>query len=133
MSELFSEEWANAYRNAWNADDDIIAALKEVDFSSVVAFGFPEDDEQPSFVMTVESGKVISLDKDQHDDISWDIRATKDNWLSLIAKPPGLMKLGMAYTSRQMRFKRGDYAAMIKDPVLAGAFVKSFALMAKVT
>jgi hypothetical protein len=43
------------------------------------------------------------------------------------------MKLGIAYTSRQMRFKKGDYASMIKDPSLAGAFVRSFVLMGKVT
>ena len=42
------------------------------------------------------------------------------------------MKLGIAYTSRKLRFAKGDYATMIKDPSLAGAFVKSFALMGKV-
>lgn len=133
MSELFSEEWADAYRNAWNADVEIVSTLQQAGFSSVVAFGFPDDEDNPSFVMTVEHGMVTSLDRQPQDNISWDIRATKDNWLSLISSPPGLMKLGMAYTSRKMRFKRGDYATMIKDPRLAGAFIKSFALMAKVT
>ena len=52
--------------------------------------------------------------------------------MSLIVKPPGLMKLGIAYTSRKLRFTKGDYATMIKDPSLARAFVKSFALMGKV-
>lgn len=133
MTELFSEEWADAYRNAWNADDEIVVTLQEAGFNSTVAFGFPDDEDHPSFVMTVENGRVTSLDKLSQEDINWDIRATKDNWLSLISNPPGLMKLGMAYTSRKMRFKRGDYATMIKDPRLAGAFVKSFALMARVT
>ena len=50
----------------------------------------------------------------------------------MVSKPPGLMKLGIAYTSRKMRFLKGDYATMIRDPSLAGAFVKSFALMGKV-
>ena len=66
------------------------------------------------------------------EDIKWDIRASTENWISLIVKPPGLMKLGIAYTSRKLRFTKGDYATMIKDPSLAGAFVKSFALMGKV-
>ena len=132
MAELFSDEWAQAYMNAWNADDDITTALGRAGFNSVVAFGFPDDD-NPGFVMTIENGKVVSTAQKPQDDINWDIRATKDNWLTLVAKPPGLMRLGMAYTSRKMRFKKGDYATMIKDPSLAGAFVKSFGLMAKVT
>lgn len=132
MAELFSDEWAQAYMNAWNADEDITKSLERAGFNSIVAFGFP-DDEDPGFVMTIENGKVVSTAQKSQDDIKWDIRATKDNWLALVAKPPGLMKLGMAYTSRKMRFKKGDYATMIKDPSLAGAFVKSFGLMAKVT
>ena len=117
---------------AWNADQDIVTTLERAGFHSVVAFGFPDDD-APDFVMTIEKGKVVSTSQKPQDEINWDIRATKDNWLALVAKPPGLMKLGMAYTSRKMRFKKGDYATMIKDPSLAGAFVKSFGLMAKVT
>ena len=132
MSELFSDEWAQAYMKAWNADEDITKSLERAGFNSVVAFGFPDED-NPGFVMTIENGKVVSTAQKSPDDIKWDIRATKDNWLALVAKPPGLMKLGMAYTSRKMRFKKGDYATMIKDPSLAGAFVKSFGLMAKVT
>lgn len=132
MSELFSDEWAQAYMDAWNKDEEITSTLERAGFNSVVAFGF-QDEEDPGFVMTIENGRVISTDKISPDAINWDIRASKDNWTTLISKPPGLMRLGMAYTSRKMRFKKGDYATMIKDPSLAGAFVKSFGLMAKVT
>lgn len=132
MAELFSNEWAQDYMDAWNADEEIISTLENAGFNSVVAFGF-QDEDDPSFVMTIEKGRVVSTKKKPQEGISWDIRATKDNWLSLVSNPPGLMKLGMAYTSRKMRFKKGDYATMIRDPHLAGAFVKSFELMAKVT
>jgi len=132
MSELFSEEWGHAYRDAWNGDGEITSALRQAGFSSIVAFGFHEE-EEPRFVMTIEDGLVTSIDKQPEDAINWDIRASKENWLALVAKPPGLMKLGMAYTSRKMRFKKGDYASMIKDPSLAGAFVKSFALMSRIS
>ena len=127
MSELFSKEWGQAYKDAWNSDGEITSALQQAGFSSVVAFGFHDEDD-PHFVMTIENGIVASNDPQPQD-----IRATKENWLSLIAKPPGLMKLGIAYTSRKMRFKKGDYASMIKDPSLAGAFVKSFGLMSRVS
>ena len=131
MPDLFSSEWSQAFKDAWNSDEELTASLQRAGFNSVVAFGFP-DSENPDFVMTIENGLVTAINDDNFDGIKWDIRATKDNWLSLIVKPPGLMKLGIAYTSRKLRFTKGDYATMIKDPSLAGAFVKSFALMGKV-
>lgn len=131
MADLFSKEWAQSFKDAWNADEEITASLQRAGFSSVVAFGLPEANE-PSFVMVIENGKVSSVNAASEDDIKWDIRANADDWLSLIVKPPGLMKLGIAYTSRKLRFRKGDYATMIRDPSLAGAFVKSFALMGKV-
>ena len=131
MADLFSNEWAQAYKDAWNADEEITASLQRAGFNSVVAFGLP-DVSEPAFVMSIQNGLIASVNKTAVEDIKWDIRATKDDWLSLIVKPPGLMKLGIAYTSRKLRFLRGDYATMIKDPSLASAFVKSFALMGKV-
>jgi len=131
MADLFSGEWAQAYKDAWNADEEITASLQRAGFNSVVAFGLP-DVAEPAFIMSIRNGLIASVNNAASEDIKWDIRATKDDWLSLIVKPPGLMKLGIAYTSRKLRFLRGDYATMIKDPSLASAFVKSFALMGKV-
>jgi hypothetical protein len=131
MADLFSTSWAQAYMDEWNADPEITSTLQKAGFSSVVAFGLPDDNE-PAFVMAIENGLVASINNIAAEDIKWDIRAHTDVWLSLIVKPPGLMKLGIAYTSRKLRFKKGDYATMIKDPSLAAAFVKSFALMGRV-
>ena len=131
MADIFSNDWAQAYKDAWNADEEITSSLQRAGFNSVVAFGFPDNDE-PSFVMSIQNGLVASVNNTAEEDVKWDIRATQDDWLSLIVKPPGLMKLGIAYTSRKLRFKKGDYATMIRDPSLAAAFVKSFALMGKV-
>ena len=131
MADLFSKEWAQAFMDAWNADEEITASLQRAGFNSVVAFGVAEDTD-PLFVMSITNGLISSINNTANEDVKWDIRASKDDWLSLIVKPPGLMKLGIAYTSRKLRFIKGDYASMIKDPSLAGAFVKSFALMGKV-
>ncbi len=131
MADLFSNEWSQAFKDAWNADEDITSSLQRAGFNSVVAFGLPETAD-PAFTMTIQNGLISSINTAPSDDVKWDIRATNDDWLSLIVKPPGLMKLGIAYTSRKLRFTKGDYATMIKDPSLAGAFVKSFALMGKV-
>ena len=132
MSELFSEDWAKEYKDAWNSDSDITNTLAQVGWSSTVGFGF-RDEDVPAFVMTVENGLVVSTDRVTVDQLKWDLRATKDNWASMIEKPPGLMKLGIAYTSRKLLFLKGDYASMVKDPSLASAFVKSFALMASIS
>lgn len=131
MAEMFSSEWARAYMDIWNSDREITSMLRDVEFSSVVAFGY-QDEATPRFVMTIENGNVISVDSKPEYEIMWDLRAGQDFWQGMLSKPPGLMKLGMAYTSRQLRFNKGDYATMVKDPSLAGAFVKCFALMGKV-
>ena len=132
MTELFSEKWAQEYMVAWNTNEDITSTLASVGWSSIVGFGF-KDDESPAFVMSISNGHIVSVNNVGVTDLDWDLRATEENWHSLIAKPPGLMKLGMAYTSRKLRFVKGDYASMIKDSNLASAFVKSFGLMAAIS
>jgi hypothetical protein len=131
MAELFSAEWATAFMQIWNSDKDITDMLRHAGFNSVVAFGY-QDESEPKFYMTIINGSIVSVEKKPQDAIKWDLRANQDFWQALLTNPPGLMKLGIAYTSRKLRFKKGDYATMIKDPSLAGAFVKCFALMGKV-
>jgi len=131
MAEMFSNEWARAYMDIWNSDHEMTSMLSSAEFSSVVAFGY-QDEAAPRFVMTIENGNVVSVDAKPADEIKWDLRAGQDFWTGMLSKPPGLMKLGIAYTSRKLRFNKGDYATMVKDPGLAGAFVKCFALMGKV-
>jgi hypothetical protein len=131
MADLFSAEWATAFMQVWNSDKDITGMLKDAGFNSVVAFGY-QDENDPRFYMTIDDGMIVSVEKKPQDAIKWDLRANKDFWLALLVNPPGLMKLGIAYTSRKLRFKKGDYATMVKDPSLAGAFVKCFVLMGKV-
>ena len=132
MADMFSAEWAKSYMDIWNADTEIIRMLHNAGFSSVVAFGY-QDEDTPRFVMTIENGSIVSVDSKPETEIKWDLRADQDFWLGLLSRPPGLMKLGIAYTSRKLRFNKGDYATMVKDPSLAGAFVKCFALMGKVS
>jgi hypothetical protein len=42
------------------------------------------------------------------------------------------MGLSMAYMSRKLQFRVGDYTAMIKNPRMAGPFIKSFSVMSRV-
>ena len=92
MIELFSDDWGKSYMAVWNADKDITITLAKVDFSSIVTFGF-DGEKAPSFCMTIEKGKIVSIGERGYGDVNWDLRATKEDWIGLIAKPPGLMSL----------------------------------------
>jgi hypothetical protein len=130
MPDLFSLEWAERYKDIWNSSEGIAADLGRIGFNSVVAFGV-EDEDEPRCVLTVSNGQVVHIGPHNSETINWDLRASDEYWQHLLEKPPGLMKLGLAYTSRKLKFKKGDYAVMVKDPGLSAAFVKSFALMNK--
>ena len=130
MPELFSPEWAGNFKNLWNGKEGISSDLARVGFSSVIGFGL-DNEEKPRVVLTVSNGELLSVEGHKGEKLNWDLRAGADEWVSLLTKPPGLMKLGLAYTTRKLKFRTGDYAAMIKDPSLSASFVKCFALMAK--
>lgn len=128
MSELFTRDWAQRYKEVWNGPQGIAEELAAAGFTSVVAFGL-DNEEQPRCVLTISNGLVINAGPPKGEQIIWDLRADAEEWKKLLEKPPGLMKLGLAYTSRKLKFRKGDYASMIKDVHLASAFVKCFALM----
>lgn len=128
MADLFSSEWMTKYQDVWNNEPGLSDELAKINFNSVIGYGF-DGDENPIGVLTVENGKAVSSGAYNGEELNWDLRATADNWQKWIAKPPGMMALGMAYTSRKLKFNKGDYGAMIKDPRMAGPFIKSFACM----
>lgn len=128
MTELFSPEWMESFKTRWNAEPELSDALGEIGFNSTIGYGFDEE-EQPRGFIKVENGKVTDCGTYAGQSLNWDLRATPENWNKWMHKPPGMMGLGMAYTSRKLKFKVGDYSAMIKDPRMAGPFIKSFSVM----
>jgi sulfur carrier protein ThiS len=131
MAELFSEEWMQGFASRWNAEPELADALAQIGFSSTIGFGFDGDD-KPHGVLVVENGKAVKSEAYGEQPLDWDIRAPADQWQKWIAKPPGMMGLGMAFTSRKLKFVVGDYSSMIKDPRMAAPFIKSFAVMSRV-
>lgn len=131
VGELFSPDWAAGYRDAWNSEPELSGALQRISFDSVIGYGFRGEPE-PRFVLVVEGGNVKAARPYRGERLDWDLRADKDTWEDWIKSPPGMMSLGMAFTSSRLQFVVGDYAAMIKDPRMAGPFLKSFAVMARV-
>lgn len=130
MAELFSPEWFENFKNAWNAEPGLSDELAKLNFTSNIGYGFDGED-NPRGVVLVVNGKAAAAGPFGGETLNWDLRASPEHWNKWISKPPGMMALGMAYTSRKLKFKVGDYGAMVKDPRMAGPFVKSFAVMGK--
>jgi hypothetical protein len=131
MAELFSDEWMKSYADAWNAESDLSDALAEIGFNSVIGYGYQGDD-TPKGVLVVENGKATSGGSYNGETLSWDIRAKPASWDKWLKKGIGMAGLGMAYTTGKMKFAVGDYGAMLKDPRMAGPFIKSFSVMGNV-
>jgi hypothetical protein len=131
MSDLFSPEWMVKFGEEWNKDPQLGKALGDIDFNSNVAYGFLGD-EAPLGVLHVQKGLVTSSGAYAGEDLNWDIRASRETWEQWLKTPPNMMKLGVSYTTKKLQFVVGDYGAMIKDPRMAGPFIKSFAAMSRV-
>ena len=131
MADLFSEAWMQRYGEAWNQEPSLSDALAKINFDSIIGYGF-EGEENPRGVLVIEKGKVTRAGQYDGENLNWDLRASEANWGKWIRKQIGMMGLGMAYTARKLKFPVGDYGAMIKDPRMAGPFVKSFSVMGRV-
>lgn len=129
--ELFGTEWMNAYQQQWNAAPEVAGALSEAGFSATIGVGFP-DDPAPTAYVRVEQGKIVYAGAYDGSELDWDMRATPEQWEKWRDSPPGMVGLGSAVALGRLKFFAGDYATMIKNPALAGPFVKSFGLMGKV-
>ncbi|BAY28227.1 hypothetical protein NIES2107_00510 [Nostoc carneum NIES-2107] len=131
MTELFSQAWMQTYAEKWNQEPELADALKQIHFNSVIGYGF-EDESEPRGVLTIVDGKVIEAGAYNGQKLNWDLRADQDHWQQWVAKGLNMMGLSMAYMSRKLQFRVGDYLAMIKDPRMAGPFIKSFSVMGRV-
>ena len=130
--DLFSPEWMQAFGEQWNADTTLADALAKIHFNSVIGYGF-QDDASPQGVLIVQEGQVVAAGAYQGQPLSWDLRADRAYWQQWLTDGLNLMGLGMAYMTRKLEFRVGDYAALIKDPRMAGPFVHSFTVMGRVS
>lgn len=131
MADLFSSEFMAGFMEEWNKEPELADALSKIDFTSTIGYGF-DGEGGPKGVLIIENGKAVKGEAFSGQELNWDLRATPEQWNKWLVKPPGMMGLGMAYTSRKIKFKVGDYGAMVKEPRMAGPFIKSFAVMGRV-
>jgi hypothetical protein len=131
MADIFSEEWMKAFMEEWNKEPELADALAKINFNTTLAYGF-KDDDKPRGILVVENGKATSAGAYNGEALNWDLRATEDNWKKWMEKGVGMTGLGTAAAMGKLKFKVGDYGAMLKDPRMAGPFVKSFTVMGRV-
>ncbi|OQY57024.1 MAG: SCP-2 sterol transfer family protein [Candidatus Parabeggiatoa sp. nov. 2] len=131
MADLFSDAWMKGFMEEWNKEPELADALAKINFSTNISYGFAGED-QPKGILVIENGKVTSAGAYNGEEMNWDLRASEDNWNKWLQKGLGMASLGAAYVGGKLKFKTGDYAAMIKDPRMAGPFVKSFTVMGRV-
>ncbi|MCK5719931.1 MAG: SCP-2 sterol transfer family protein [Thiomargarita sp.] len=132
MAELFSDAWMKSYMEEWNNEPELSDALAKINFSTTIGYGIKDDDKAKG-IITIENGKVISAGAYNGEELNWDLRATEANWNKWLEKGLGMASLGAAYVGGKLKFKSGDYGAMIKEPRMAGPFVKSFTVMGRVS
>ena len=130
MTTLFSENWMHRFKEEWNKEPELAGALKKINFDSVIAYGF-DDEEKPRGVIRIVKGEVIAAGPYSNEPLNWDLRASQDNWQKWFDKEVGIVGIAAAYTTSKLKFVTGDYAGMIKDPRMAAPFIKSFAVMAR--
>jgi hypothetical protein len=131
-SVLFSEPWMQAYAEAWNAEHELSGALERIHFNSNIAYGYP-DEPTPRGLLVVENGKVMrACAFDPAVPLNWDLRAKAEQWERWFSDPPGMTGFGFAFTTGKIKFRVGDFGAMMKDPRMMSPFIKSFGVMGRI-
>lgn len=128
---LFSTSWMEAFKTAWNKNPKMTEPLAAINFDSSIGYGLLGE-EQPRGVLQVKNGQAIFGGDFTNQELNWDIRASQALWDKWKETPPNMTKIGLAYTTRRLQFKKGDYAAMLSEPRMAGPFIKSFETMSEI-
>lgn len=131
MEDLFSEAWAKRFSGKWNGNAEMVNQLAAANFDSVVAFGYL-DHPVPEVVLKITQGRITHTQRYEPDTsplADWDLRAKPEQWEKWRGNGPGITGLGVAVASRQLQFVAGDYRKMIRQPLLAGPFLKFFTFL----
>lgn len=129
--EMFDSHWMAKLGELWNSSPEVFEPLQKAKFNSRIAYGFPDED-KPRGMIVVENGRVKHAGAYDGEKVDWDLRASADSWHKWIAKPPGTMELGKSFVTRRLRFFSGNYLQMMKNPLLAGPFIRHFGMMGRI-
>ena len=132
-AELFSAEWMNSFKDAWNNTSEITETLGKIKFNSTIAYGFKKDD-KPLGVIVVKDGIVTSAGAYNDEELNWDLRAPKEKWKKWLESENGPSKFDLFKPALfgGLQFKKGNYSAMAKNLSMMGPFLKSFTVMGQI-
>ncbi len=131
MLKLFGTNWMKKYKEEWNKDPYLAKKLREIKFSSTIAYGFP-DERHPRGCIVIENGYVIEAGGYTNQKLNWDLRAKQTHWEEWINREVSSTGLGLAYSTGKLKFIEGDYKTMIKSTAMSSAFIKSFSAMSRI-
>jgi hypothetical protein len=132
MSNLFSETWMQEFATLWNADQEITQALNGQRFNAKMGYGFLGAT-HPIGVLIILHGKIKEAGLYKGQNLDWDLRADINDWQSWLGEGLSLARLGFVVAHEKLQFKTGDYRKMLRTPLLATAFLRSFCLMGSIT
>jgi len=131
MLKLFESAWMNKYKDEWNKDPYLAKSLNEINFSSIIGYGFPDED-KPRSCIIIKDGYIVEAGDYEDQPLNWDLRAKETHWHEWIKREVGSTGLGLAYTTGKLKFVEGDYKSMIRNPSMASPFIKSFSAMSRI-
>ena len=107
--ELFSDAWMKQLMEAWNGEPEVKDALAEIGFNSVISCGFKGED-QPRGVFVVENGVCVRAGDYGGEEMDWDMRADKKDWMKW-----GEKGIGMGMASVRQIVTAHDWRIEIDD------------------
>ncbi len=128
---LFDSAWMDKFKDEWNRDPYLSQHLQELNFSSVIGYGFPDED-KPRSCIVVKNGYVVEAGQYDNQELNWDLRAKSNHWKEWMQREVGSSSLGLAYTTGKLKFLEGDYQSIIKNPLMLSPFIKSFSAMGRI-
>lgn len=115
----------------WNTDSKMTSNLVKVYFYSYIGYGF-DGEENPRGFIFVNEGKVITEGVWNGEELNWDLRASRESWKKWMKEGFGLLRLGKAITSGELKFNKGDYRQMVSNVKLSVPFLRHLELMREI-
>jgi|FLOH01.1.fsa_nt_gi putative sterol carrier protein len=119
--QLITPEWAAAYAEAWNNDDEVMKKLRK--FSSVFKYSISDREDLEPVVLEVEKGICVTFGtEEQYEKIEFDMWADSASWKKVF---DGEISVKKAMMSKGFGFKGPKLKAMMN----MGGFERSIAIM----
>lgn len=100
--ELFSNEWINKLKDAWNAEPEVSGVLEKAGFDTMIGAGF-QSEEKPKVFFKVVKGKAVEVGFFSDQKLDWDMRAEKDTWDTWAKEGVGFTGLGVAVATGKLK------------------------------